>query len=93
MKSYLEEAVEMFPDELTKDITSPAVEYIFDVNHECQKLPETKRELFHKIVAKLLYVTWKGRPDILVAISFLTLRVRCADNNDWKKLTRLLNYI
>ena len=75
MKSYLEEAVEMFPDELTKDITSPAVEYIFDVNHECPKLPETKRELFHKIVAKLLYMTRKGLSDIFVTISFLTSRV------------------
>ena len=93
MQLYLNEAIEMFPDELTKDVTTPATDYIFDVNHDCPKLPEDKRELFHKIVAKFLYVTRKGCPDIFVAISFLTSRVGCADNDDWKKLARLLKYI
>eukprot|EP00980_Cylindrotheca_fusiformis_P003597 scaffold800_cov138-Cylindrotheca_fusiformis.AAC.2 len=45
------------------------------------------------ITAKLLFVSRRARPDIQVAISFLTSRVTKADRDDWKKLKRVLQYL
>jgi hypothetical protein len=48
---------------------------------------------FHATVAKLLFVPKRGRPDILLAVSFLTTRVKAPDLDDWKKLLRVLAYL
>ena len=93
MVSYLKDACEMFPDILNSHVTTPAGDNIFVVNPDAEALPEEKRSLLHQIVAKLLFVSTRARPDIHVAISFLTSRVTKADIDDWKKLRRLLSYI
>ena len=93
MSGYLKEAVEEFPEDVTKLVTSPASNYIFDVNPDCPKLNDEKRELLHHLVAKLLFVSTRARPDIHLPISFLTSRVTKADDDDWKKLKRLMQYI
>ena len=36
------------------------------------------KEHFHSLTAKLLYLSKRTRPDILVAVSFLTSRVQVA---------------
>ena len=93
MKEYLQEALDLFPDDTSKCVTSPAAVHLFDINPSCQRLPEEQRKLLHSITAKLLYVGKRARPDILVPISFLTSRVTTADLDDWKKLKRLLCYL
>ena len=45
------------------------------------------------MVAKLLYLAKRGRPDILTAVSFLTTRVLSPDVDDWKKLERIIGYL
>jgi hypothetical protein len=46
------------------------------------------------IVAKALYVTKRAnRPDISLAIAFLTTRVRSPDTDDWEKLSHLVEYL
>ena len=45
------------------------------------------------MVAKLLWASLRTRPDILLALSFLTSRVQHPDEDDWKKLIRLLTYV
>ena len=49
--------------------------------------------IFHSIVAKLLFVGKWARPDIIITIAFLTTRVSKSDEDDWKKLERLMCYI
>jgi hypothetical protein len=93
MSDYIKEAIEMFPEDCEKGATSPAALHLFKTNPDGILLSKIDRELFHSIVAKLLYVGKKARPDILVAIAFLTSRVTCADADDWKKLRRLLRYL
>ena len=46
-----------------------------------------------EIVAKLLFVGKRARPDIMVTIAFLTTRVSKSDEDDWKKLERLMSYV
>ena len=48
--------------------------------------------IFHSIVAKLLFVGKWARPDIIITIAFLTTRVSKSDEDDWKKLERLMCY-
>jgi hypothetical protein len=44
-------------------------------------------------VAKLLFIATRACPDLQPTISFLTSRCSKADEDDWKKLKRLLCYI
>jgi hypothetical protein len=44
-------------------------------------------------VAKLLFVSKMGRPDIQVAIAFLTSHMTAMEDDDWKKLHPLLKYL
>jgi hypothetical protein len=45
------------------------------------------------MVAKLLYLSKRVRPDILLAVSFLTTRVQNPDSDDLNKLTRVIKYL
>ena len=93
MKQYLEEAIEAFPEDCSTPVLSPAAPHLFEVNDECKRLSEDHRRILHSITAKLLFVAKRARPDIQVPIAFLTSRVTNADQDDWKKLKRLLEYL
>jgi len=72
MQPYLQEALEAFPEETTKKVSTPAADHLYTVNPKAKKLPEPLRETFHHIVAKLLFAATRGRPDLQPTISFLT---------------------
>jgi hypothetical protein len=71
----------------------PADAELFRVSTGCEELSAVERKQFHSIVAKLLYVAKRGRPDILLTVSFLATRVTKAAKDDWKKLMQLLHYL
>jgi hypothetical protein len=52
-----------------------------------------KAQLFHRFVAKLVFVQARARRDLAVATSFLTTRVKSPDEDDWGKLRRVMQYI
>jgi hypothetical protein len=54
---------------------------------------ETERVHFHSMVAKLLYLAKKARPDFLLVVSYLATRVSRCTKDDLVKLTRLLRYL
>ena len=93
MKDYLQEAIDAFPEDCGTACTSPGTSGLFQVDEKAERLPEPERKLLHSLVAKLLFVSKRGRPDIQVPISFLTSRVTKADRDDWRKLKRVLQYI
>ena len=93
MSDYLKDTVNEFPEDCSKSVTTPAAVHLFEVNEKEEKLDAKKKQLFHTFVAKLLFVSKRGRPDIQVAIAFLSTRVTAPDLDDWKKLVRLLRYI
>jgi hypothetical protein len=66
---------------------------LFKVNEECEALQDADREIFHKVVAKSLYVAKRARPDINTAISFLTKRVQRPNHKDWAKLEHMIKYL
>ena len=66
---------------------------LFTVDEASIKLSEAQKTVFHNIVAKALYVAKSTRPDIAVAIAFLTTRVCEPDLQDWAKLSHLVEYL
>jgi hypothetical protein len=72
---------------------TPAVNSLFEISQSSQVLDSVKREKFHSNVAKLLYLAKRGRPDILLAVNFLTTRVSCSTADDWQKLDRVMKYL
>ena len=87
MENHIEEALENFPGDTTKVVSTPAAVHLFEVDENCVTLIKKDRGIFHSIVAKLLFVSKRSKSDILVNVSYLT------DKDDWKKLKRLLQYL
>jgi len=73
--------------------SSPASNTLFSIDSTSALLSDVEREYFHSKVAKLLYLAKRVRPDILLAISFLSTRVRCPTEQDMSKLDRVLKYL
>ena len=56
-------------------------------------LSEKFKEVFHTLMAKETVIAKRVRPDIALAISVLSGRVRDPTKDDWKKLKRLCDYL
>jgi hypothetical protein len=94
MPNYEEEILAECPEELLgRGVTTPASLHLFDTDDEAPKLSEEKSEIFHHLVAKLLYMCKRTRPDLQTAVAFLTTRVKAPDIADWRKLGRCLTYL
>jgi hypothetical protein len=77
---------------ITGTAASPAAEHLFNIR-EAPALDDPRREEFHSLVAKILYLAKRTRPDVLLPIAFLTTRVQKPDEDDWLKLQRVLKYL
>jgi hypothetical protein len=73
--------------------TSAAPGSLFKVDESCEKLKQDKAVELHNLIAKTLYSTKRARPDTCTVITFLTMRVRSPDKDDWNKLVHLMRYI
>jgi hypothetical protein len=71
---------------------TPAADHLFHVR-DVTLLESADREKFHSLVAKLLYLAKRVRPDILLPVSFLSTRVQSPDVDDDRKLRRVLKYL
>ena len=92
MRNHLEEAIEVFGEDVTMGATTPATRSLFEVNENLTLLDPKKAELFHHIVAKLLFVARRARIDLQLPIAFLCTRVSKSTEEDWEKLRRVLRY-
>ena len=66
------------------------------VGGECAskaKASKEEAEWFHSYVAKMLWLSKRVRPECLTAVSFLSTRVNNCDEDDLRKLRRLLGYL
>jgi hypothetical protein len=79
--------------EITESIRTPAAMDLFHVDEDLPQLEAQKKEKFHSVVAKLLYMAKRARPDILTAVAFLTTRCTCPTAQDWNKLVRAVKYL
>jgi len=96
MENYVKKMYEEFPyqEELgNKKASTPASATLFKVNIDCDKLNKGKAEVFHTWVAKALFLSKRSRLDIILTVAFLCTRVKGSDEDDWKKLIRLILYL
>ena len=56
-------------------------------------IDNSRVKVFQTIVAKALFATKRSRPDIHTTVTFLTTRVRGPNEDNWKKLIRLIQYL
>jgi hypothetical protein len=71
----------------------PAAEHLFKINEDATKLTEEMGKVFHNFVTKCLFATKRACPNIHTPVAFLTTHVREPDEDDWKKLQRMIRYI
>ena len=93
MEDMIDEILSDVPEDMGGVATTPAADHLFKVRDNVKKLPQEVADLFHRKTAQLLFVAQRGRPDLRTAISFLTKRVQSPDEDDYKKLVRLIKYI
>ena len=82
MQDYLEEAIVESGLDVVRSATTPAKWDLFEIDEGLPPLGKGESEVFHSVVAKLLYVATRARPDILLAISFLCTRVSKSTSED-----------
>jgi hypothetical protein len=73
--------------------TTPAADNLFDVDPDSPLLDQVRKEDFHTLSAKLLYLSKRTRHDIQVAVCFLVSRVQEPTEQDVKKAIRVLRYL
>ena len=91
MRNYIEELLK--DSKITSLANSPAAHSLFDIDEASERLDSERSEKFHSIVASLLYLATRTRPDILLPVVFLCSRVGTSTKSDDKKLMRVLSYL
>ena len=82
------------PEEMKGTATTPAAPHLFKVNNkDPQLLGPEKKKIFMHLVMQGLYLSQRGRPDIWTVIAFLCSRLRDPDEDNYKKLARMMQYL
>ena len=68
MKERLLEEIELFGENIDEKVTTPESTHLFIVTKKSQQLDEEKRYTFHSVVAKILYIMKRARPDLEISI-------------------------
>ena len=66
---------------------------MFQTRDDAGVITKEQADLFRTMIAKILFVACRTRPDLKLALSFLTTRVKNPDLDDYRKLVRLVRYI
>ena len=94
MEHYIDMMLRDAPQEMDGTSKAPAASHLFKTNPEDPKLlGEEKKKIFVHLLMQGLYLSQRGRPDIRTAISFLCSRLQNPNEDDYKKLTRLVRYL
>jgi len=93
MYNYIDKLLTELPSDMNGAVKTPAASHLFNVNKDAKKLQEDKAQLFHHLVAKLLYLSRRTRQDIQTEVAFLCTRVQSPDEDNYKKLTRVMQYL
>ena len=91
MSYYIEKVLQEY--NIVKDALLPAKKDLFSVDDQSPSLALKEAKQFHTTVAKLLYLSRRGRPDIITAVGFLCTRVKAPTEQDSSKLLQVLGYL
>ena len=76
-----------------REYSTPCNDKVFTVTEGSLPLTEKYRKNFHTVVAKLLYLAKRVKPDLLLPVSVLASRVTVATEEDMGKLKRVMGYL
>ena len=93
MVDFIERLLDEAPESFNGTASTPAAKCLFEVNEQGVKLDEARALKFHNMVAKTLFLCKRARPDLQLVVGFLITRVKSPDEDDWKKLRRMIQYI
>ena len=91
MTFYLEKILGEFPNLKEEALLGKKDLVVTDQN--AVALLEKASRSFHTVVAKLLYLSWRARPDIITSVGFLCTRVKAPAEDDNRKLQQVLGYL
>jgi len=90
MKGYIDKLLN--DHNVTGTSSTPAGNDLFTLTDE-PMLPLEKQKSLHSLVAQLLYLSTRVRPDILLPVNFLSTRVNKFNSHDNEKILRVLRYL
>jgi hypothetical protein len=93
MVDYVMKLVEDLPKEMDGEAATPAANHLFTVDDDCPKVDEKRAQFFHTYVAKTLFLCKRARPDLQTTVAFLCTRVKSCNEDDYKKLIRMLQFL
>ena len=93
MPKHLGSILQTATSDMAGTAETPAANHLFEIRPDAKPLPIEKQDLFRTLIAKILFVACRSRPDLKLALSFLTTRVKNPDMDDYRKLVRLVRYI
>ena len=94
----MEHCIDMMLHDATEDMegvsNTPAAVHLFKTNLEDPKLlGDKQKKIFVHLVMQGLYLSQQGHLDIRTAIAFLCGQLHNPEEDDYKKLTRLMRYL
>jgi hypothetical protein len=93
MTPQIKDAIDSFGEIISRKAATPATRDLHVVREDAKTLDDKRREIFHSVTMKLMYIAKRARPDIETAVGFLSTRVSKSDVDDWTKLRRVLQYV
>jgi hypothetical protein len=90
MIDYVEKMLADLSEEMDGEAPTPAANHLFTVDEDSPTVDEKKGQFFHTYVAKTLFLCKRARPDLQTAASFLCKRVKDCNEDDYKKMKRML---
>jgi len=91
MPEYIKKCIEGVNNLQLSKVPHSSDLYVEDVSSEL--LPNSEKEEFHSCVAKLVYLSKRCRPDVLLVVSHLAGRVSKPTRKDKDALLKLLGYL
>ena len=79
MFEFIQKLMDEILEEFHGTATTPAASHLFETDDEGGKLNKATADLYHHLVAMLLYLAKRERPDLQTEVSFLCTRVRQPD--------------
>jgi hypothetical protein len=76
-----------------REVYTPAMEDLFAVDDLSPTVDEEKQKWFHTQVAKLMFLSKRARPDVLLPVAYLATKVQRPTERDLHKLHRVLAYL
>ena len=95
MVPYIEAMLTKFSEHDNTNTTAKtlAAQHLFQNNYNATLLSDNVAVVFHTFVAKALFLTKHACPDLATAVTFLSTCVTCLDQDDWKKLCYMMQYL